>query len=86
MFYLVETRYVGPNKHRHRHDEIWISHDPAAPGMHGNWEVVHHGAFETLPDAKAAVHAEFGTARAFTAGTLRRLIAISPATVAAYRL
>jgi hypothetical protein len=54
--------------------------------MHGNWEVVHHGAFETLPDAKAAVHAEFGTARAFTAGTLRRLIAISPATVAAYRL
>lgn len=76
MFYVVETKYTGPNPDQHiDQDVIEIKTEPARtnssdePKTHGwcgtsnDWCVNAHGEYPTLADAEAAVKDIFGDVR-----------------------
>ena len=68
MFYVVQTRWVGPNSDQHKNDnfiEIWnepargnMDHQPIAEGWCGttnDWCVTAWGEFETIEEAHKKV-------------------------------
>ena len=78
MYYIIETRYVGPNQTQDQYvdvDTIEIStsaaitnssHEERTEGWCGttnDWAVYAHGAYDTLEEARAAITEEFGEVR-----------------------
>lgn len=78
MYYIVETRYVGPNKNQIRYidaDRVEISTEPAKKNCSGDecfegwcgttndWSVYAHGRYKTIDEARAAIQEEFGDVR-----------------------
>lgn len=78
MYYVIETKYVGPNQYDTQFvdaDNVTISKVPAKANMSGeprtegwcgttnDWSVHAHGAYETLEAAQAAVAEKFGETR-----------------------
>lgn len=78
MYYIVETKYVGPNPHDHRFvdaDRIEISTSPAYTnsshekctegwcGTTNDWSIHAHGEYETIEEARDAITQIFGEVR-----------------------
>ena len=78
MYYVVETKYVGPNQDQDQYvdaDHIDITTTPAAGNMSGeeclegwcgttdDWAVFAHGAYKTLEEARQAVEKKFAPCR-----------------------
>ena len=78
MFYIVETKYTGPNPDQHLdQDVVEIQTAPARTnssgeiktqgwcGTTGDWCVNAHGEYTTLEEAEAAVQEIFGDVRPY---------------------
>jgi hypothetical protein len=78
MYYIIETKYVGPNKGLDQHvdlDLIEISTSPAITnssheertedwcGTTNDWAVYAHGEYATIEAARAAITTKFGEVR-----------------------
>lgn len=78
MYYVIETKYVGPNQLQDQYtdvDTIAISTTPAITnssheertqgwcGTTNDWAVYAHGEYATLEEARAAIAQEFGDVR-----------------------
>lgn len=76
MYYVIETKYVGPNQDQKVDSTtIEISTSPATTNtshevkLHGwcgtsnDWAVYAHGEYPTAREAEAAIHAKFGPVR-----------------------
>lgn len=79
MYYVIETRYVGPNQDQDQYvdaDRIEISTSPAITnlshekrlegwcGTTSNWAVYAHGEYATIEEAREAITEKFGEVRA----------------------
>lgn len=78
MFYIIETKYVGPNKGQDQYadlDKIEISTSPAITnssherctegwcGTTNDWAVYAHGEYATIEEARAAITEKFAEVR-----------------------
>lgn len=78
MYYIIETRYVGPNRTQDQYvdvDRIDISTSPAMTnlshvertegwcGTTNGWAVYAHGEYATIDAARAAIAEKFGDVR-----------------------
>lgn len=79
MFYIIETEYVGGNRHEDAYadaDYIVISSKPAYGNLSGepiisgwcgnenaSWQTTAHGQYDTIEDARAAIAEIFGDVR-----------------------
>lgn len=78
MYYIIETKYVGPNQTQDRYvdvDKIEISTSPAITnsshekriegwcGTTNDWTVFAHGEYATVEEARAAITEKFGEVR-----------------------
>ena len=78
MYYIIETKYVGPNRAQDQYvdvDKIEIStspaitngnHQPLTEGWCGttdDWAVYAHGEYATIAEARAAISEMFGEVR-----------------------
>ena len=78
MYYVVETKYVGPNQDTDKYidaDRIDITTEPATGNMSGevcldgwcgttdDWSVHAHGEYKTLDEARQAVESKFAPCR-----------------------
>ena len=75
MYYIIETKYVGPNQTHVDVDTIEIStsaaitnssHEERTEGWCGttnDWAVYAHGEYATIEEARAAITEEFGEVR-----------------------
>jgi hypothetical protein len=78
MYYVIETKYVGPNKGQDQYvdvDKIEISTSPAITnssheertdgwcGTTDDWAVYAHGEYDTIEEARAAIIEKFGEVR-----------------------
>lgn len=76
MYYIIETKYSGPNRDQYPDaDVIEIRTSPAITngtheertegwcGTTGGWAVYAHGAYETIEEARAAIATRFGEVR-----------------------
>lgn len=78
MFYVIETKYVGPNQTQDQYvdvDTIEISTSPAITnssheertdgwcGTTNDWSVYAHGEYDTIEEARAAITDKFGEVR-----------------------
>jgi len=76
VYYVIEERYVGPNRDQHWDaDTIVISKTPALTNMShdeitegwagttNDWSVHAHGAYATIEEAEAAIREKFGQVR-----------------------
>lgn len=78
MYYIIETKYVGPNQTQEQYvdvDRIEISTSPAITnsshevrtegwcGTTNDWAVYAHGEYATLEEARAAITEKFGDVR-----------------------
>jgi len=78
MYYIIETKYVGPNRGQYGYvdpDRIDISTSPAITnssheertdgwcGTTGDWAVYAHGEYATIEEARAAITEKFGEVR-----------------------
>lgn len=78
MYYVIETKYVGPNQTQDNYvdaDKIEISTTPAITnssreertegwcGTTNDWAVYAHGEYATIEEARAAIATKFGEVR-----------------------
>ena len=78
MYYVIETKYVGPNRAQDQHvdaDKIEISTSPAITnssheeraegwcGTTNDWAVYAHGEYASLEEARTAITVKFGEVR-----------------------
>jgi len=78
MYYIMETKYVGPNQTQDQYidvDKIEISTSPAITNMSheeriegwcgttNDWAVYAHGEYATIEEARAAITEKFGEVR-----------------------
>lgn len=78
MYYIIETKYVGPNEEQHEYvdvNTIEISTAPAITnrsreeciegwcGTTNDWAVYAHGEYATIEEARAAIAEKFGDVR-----------------------
>jgi hypothetical protein len=78
MYYVIETKYVGPNQNQDQYvdaDTIEIRTSPALTnssheertegwcGTTNDWAVYAHGEYATIEEARAAITEEFGEVR-----------------------
>lgn len=78
MYYIIETKYVGPNQTQDQYvdvDKIEISTSPAITnssheertegwcGTTNDWAVYAHGEYATIEEARAAITDKFGEVR-----------------------
>ena len=78
MYYIIETRYVGPNRTQDRYvdaDTIEIRTSPAITnssheeriegwcGTTNDWAIFAHGEYESFDSARAAITEKFGYVR-----------------------
>ena len=78
IYYIIETKYVGPNQDQEKFvdaDRIEISTAPAITnsshevrttgwcGTNNDWATYAHGAYDSIPDANIEVAKKFGEVR-----------------------
>lgn len=78
MYYIIETKYVGPNQTQDQYvdgDKIEISTSPATTnssheertegwcGTTNDWAVYAHGEYATIEEARTAIADKFGVVR-----------------------